>query len=94
MGPTSHASRSESDPPAIVSTELTANDVLLGRGTGPNEHSIRFRGLTERVLEESRQPGSRYHNLPVREIAKAVVQTVKDSGGRFLSTTQYGTASC
>jgi hypothetical protein len=71
------------NPDYIFFRELRQNDVLLGRGTGPNEHigNVRFRSL---VRDSMQTPD--FHPTPhgKSELAKKIVNTVKARNGRFV----------
>jgi hypothetical protein len=64
--------------------ELSENDVLLGRGTGPNEHqgNIRFRALVKDILGTTDLP---QHNGKAKtKLASKILNAVKARNGRFL----------
>jgi hypothetical protein len=71
-------------PHCIFIRELGLNDVLLGRGTGPNEHigNVRFRSLVRASIQTpvffSPTPDGKL------ELAKKIVNTVKARNGRFV----------
>jgi hypothetical protein len=79
-----------SPPPSVVSEEssqlmeLTDQDVLLGRGTGPNEcqGNIRFRALVRQVLQ--RADLSKLDGRLKALLAKEILDSVKSRNGRFL----------
>jgi hypothetical protein len=83
---TSSLTRSEdvlnSDPSTDDSLihELGENDVLVGRGTGPNENlgNIRFRVTLKGFLNDKTQAGSK------SKLARMVVSTIQARHGRFL----------
>lgn len=64
-------------------TELRAADVLLGRGSGPNDHegNIRFRQL---VAERKAEYMATNHRLTKAKIAQEIVDSVYQQNGRFL----------
>eukprot|EP00980_Cylindrotheca_fusiformis_P015392 scaffold4329_cov115-Cylindrotheca_fusiformis.AAC.9 len=64
-------------------TEVTPNDVLFGRGSGPNDHegNIKFRDL---VAKRKGEYMSTNHRQTKAIIAKDVVDSVFQSQGRFL----------
>jgi hypothetical protein len=67
--------------------ELGKNDILLGRGTGPNEHegNVRFRSLAAEILrscaESSVSLGTQMNKT---KIAKKVLATIEERNGRFV----------
>jgi hypothetical protein len=67
--------------PTIQANELTSNDILLGRGSGTNEHNKFFRNLVAKNK-------SKYEAATTREDRTAVimetVSLIKNSKGRFL----------
>ena len=64
-------------------TVVTPNDVLFGRGSGPNDHegNIKFRDL---VAQRKAEYMATNHRQTKAKIAKAIVDTVFASQGRFL----------
>jgi hypothetical protein len=64
-------------------TDLRSDDVLLGRGSGPNDHegNIRFRQL---VAERKSEYMATNHRLTKAKIAQEIVDQVYANGGRFL----------
>lgn len=64
-------------------TELLPNDVLFGRGSGPNEHegNIRFRRM---VAERKEQYLGTNHRITKANIAREIVDAVFAVNGRFL----------
>lgn len=70
-------------------TELGSDDVLLGRGTGPNEFegNIRFRRLVGEVAMAT-DPKNLLSNKPV--LARKVVDDVANRGGRFVRKLSKG----
>jgi hypothetical protein len=66
----------------LFTSELGPNDVLLGRGTGPNEHigNVRFRSLVRESIQrvDLSTPGGK------SELTKKIVNTVKERNGKFL----------
>mmetsp|Transcript_4118 Transcript_4118/g.6061 ORF Transcript_4118/g.6061 Transcript_4118/m.6061 type:complete len:434 (+) Transcript_4118:234-1535(+) len=64
-------------------TELNSNDVLFGRGSGPNDHegNIRFRAL---VSERKTEYMATSHRQTKAKIAREIVNQVIEKGGRFL----------
>ena len=64
-------------------TVLGANDVLLGRGSGPNDHegNIQFRKY---VAERKQAYMATNHRLTKTKIAREIVDLVAGAGGRFL----------
>jgi hypothetical protein len=67
-------------PDDSVIYELGENDVLVGRGTGPNENlgNIRFRVTLKGFLNNKAQVGSK------SKLARMVVATIQARHGRFL----------
>lgn len=63
--------------------ELRPYDVLLGRGSGPNDHegNIRFRKM---VAERKSEYMATNHRLTKAKIAQEIVDAVLNCGGRFL----------
>jgi hypothetical protein len=66
----------------ILVHELGVNDILLGRGTGPNKNqgNIRFRRLLEEIVEA-------YRKSPVitkTKLASEILQTIKERNGHFV----------
>jgi hypothetical protein len=66
----------------VIVHELGVNDILLGRGTGPNENqgNIRFRRHLEEIVEK-------YLKSPViskTKLASEVLQTIKERNGHFV----------
>jgi len=70
------------DPNQYV-TNVTPNDVLFGRGSGPNDHegNIRFRDMVARRKAEYLATN---HRQTKAKIAKEIVDSVLASNGRFL----------
>lgn len=68
-----------------IVTEPTKDDVLLGRGTGPNEYegNIRFRLLASELLRENDWSGTE-RRLSKSKLAKKLVEKVHARGGRFI----------
>jgi hypothetical protein len=64
------------------------SDVLLGRGTGPNEHigNIRFRTLVRETIEASSQ--GECDRRTKWMLANKVVNTINERKGRFLKKVQ------
>lgn len=64
-------------------TDLRADDVLLGRGSGPNDHegNIRFRQL---VADRKNEYMATNHRLTKANIAQEIVAKVYENNGRFL----------
>jgi len=64
-------------------TTVTPNDVLFGRGSGPNDHegNIKFR---DTVSQHKAEYMATNHRQTKAKIAKAVVDTVFANNGRFL----------
>lgn len=70
------------DPSQYV-TVVHPNDVLFGRGSGPNDHegNIRFRDM---VAQRKAEYMATNHRQTKAKIAKTIVDTVFASNGRFL----------
>jgi hypothetical protein len=69
---------------------LGPHDVLLGRGTGPNESigNIRFRTIVRVIIEDS---GIRnLDRLTKAILAKLIIARIKEKGGRFLKKVNPG----
>jgi hypothetical protein len=72
-----------------VAIDLQRQDVLLGRGSGSNEHqgNLMYRSLVKAKKEE-------YISCTTRQdkdlLVRKVIQEVHDSGGRFLKRLQNG----
>jgi hypothetical protein len=68
--------------PKVV-VDLRPQDVLLGRGTGPNEHKGNriFRSLVKQKKEEYMSCSSRTHK---NQLVMDVIHTIWNSGGRYL----------
>jgi hypothetical protein len=64
--------------------ELGPNDVLLGRGTGPNEYvgNIRFRALVCEVISNSNL--ATFNSGSKSRLSASVVIAIKERGGRFV----------
>ena len=64
-------------------TVLNPNDVLFGRGSGPNDHegNIKFREL---VSQRKTEYMATNHRQTKAKIARAIVDTVLNNNGRFL----------
>jgi hypothetical protein len=73
--------------------ELTDQDVLLGRGTGPNESqgNIRFRAMVRRVIQE--MDPSKLNGKVKAKLAREILSAVKAENGRFLKTSSDGKSS-
>jgi len=70
-------------------TQVYPNDVLFGRGSGPNDHegNIKFREI---VAERKAEYMSTNHRQTKANIAKEIVQTVLKANGRFLKKLEGG----
>lgn len=86
------------DPIAVTSngsggfiTQLHPNDVLFGRGSGPNDHegNIHFRSL---VQERKAEYMATNHRQTKAKIARAIVGTVLQKNGRFLKKVEAAEA--
>lgn len=64
-------------------TVVNPNDVLFGRGSGPNDHegNIKFRDL---VAQRKAEYMATNHRQTKAKIARAIVDIVLSAGGRFL----------
>lgn len=73
--------------------EISDHDVLLGRGTGPNESqgNIRFRALVRRVLQEV--DPSKLDGKIKAKIAREILNAVKAENGRFLKISSDGSST-
>ena len=62
--------------------------MLLGRGTGPNEHegNVRFRSLAAEILRSSLEDSNKTPEAKTskRKLAKKVVEAVEEKGGKFV----------
>ena len=69
--------------PAQYVTAVNPNDVLFGRGSGPNDHegNIRFRDM---VSQRKAEYTATNHRQTKAEIARTIVDSVFASNGRFL----------
>ncbi|KAG7369800.1 tRNA pseudouridine synthase A [Nitzschia inconspicua] len=85
----SKASSSQIDSKYIRS--ILEHDVLLGRGSGPNEHpgNIRYRSLCLQRKEEYTKTSLRNEK---NEIAKWVFGQVDENGGRFVKQVEAGSS--
>jgi hypothetical protein len=68
----------------ILVHEVGVNDILLGRGTGPNENqgNVRFRRLLEEMIERLQYPMSSI--ISKTAVATEVLQTITERNGRFV----------
>ncbi|KAG7367044.1 hypothetical protein IV203_029714 [Nitzschia inconspicua] len=74
-------------------SKLNEHDVLLGRGTGPNEArgNVKFRALVQKALQSmdlDQMDGQRK-----ARIAKEILDAVKSNNGRFVKATGAATAA-
>jgi hypothetical protein len=81
---TSNTVSSDSGQTPILLKDLGQNDVLLGRGTGPNEHigNIRYRAFVREVIKTSE-----LHAIDGKtktKLAAKIVDSVKARNGRFV----------
>jgi hypothetical protein len=76
--------------------ELGKDDVLLGRGTGPNENegNVRFRMLVSKVLNIADSSNSHYQKMTKDKLAALVFDTIKNRNGRFLRKLSKAEAGC
>jgi hypothetical protein len=76
--PPDHSTRSGSMA-MTLGPELGVNDILLGRGTGPNENqgNVRFRKLLEDMVEKLQDP-KRSSMILKTKFATGVLQTIKE----------------
>lgn len=72
-------------------TQINANDVLFGRGSGPNDHegNIRFRDL---VGERKAEYMATNHRQTKAKIAREIVGKVIQKNGRFLKKVEAAEA--
>lgn len=75
-----------------VVSSLGDNDVLLGRGTGPNENlgNIRFRSLVAKLLSNASDNSSEYRKMTKEQLARIVFESVKERKGKFLRKLDKG----
>jgi hypothetical protein len=68
----------------ICTSEIFANDVLLGRGTGPNEHmgNCIFREEVEKCRET--YLSASINKAREEQILDGIISSIQQSGGRFL----------
>ncbi len=68
---------------------LRPNDVLFGRGTGPNERigNIRFRALVQDVIQSFGAKG--LVGKTKSRLADVIIKKVKARGGRFVRRVEY-----
>jgi hypothetical protein len=73
--------------------QLGPNDVLLGRGTGPNEYigNIRFRDTVRAIIEDSNV--RRRVGRSKAELANIIVARIKELGGKFVKKVRLGASS-
>ena len=73
------------------SRELGQNDVLLGRGTGPNEHigNVRYRALVRDILKAANFSSASDGQVKLK-LAKQIVDEVQSRGGKFVKRLQGG----
>ncbi len=64
----------------IYPSDVTANDVLMGRGGGTNRHNTHFRAL----VSEAQPQYVQARKKDKTRIAKSIVATIRSRGGRFL----------
>lgn len=71
--------------PGII-TDLRKNDVLLGRGTGPNEHegNIRFRMVAADIMAACANDSFEGNYLNKTTAAKKLLAAIYERNGRFL----------
>jgi hypothetical protein len=81
---TSTAFSTESGQTPILLKDLGQNDVLLGRGTGPNEHigNIRYRAFVREVIKTSEL--NAIDGKTKTKLAAKIVDSVKARNGRFV----------
>ena len=65
--------------------EVRVNDILLGRGTGPNERegNVRFQRLLEEMGEKLQDPSKR-SIISKTAAATVALQTIKEQNGSFV----------
>lgn len=78
---------------AIIVAELGSDDVLLGRGTGPNEHqgNIRYRALVKKSLKNIDLSTVRGNEKTI--LATRILRVIKAVGGRFLKRLNHQSRS-
>jgi hypothetical protein len=81
---TSNTVSSVSGQTPILLKDLGQNDVLLGRGTGPNEHigNIRYRAFVREVIKTSELHA--IHGKTKTLLAAKILYSVKARNGRFV----------
>jgi len=68
------------DEEQIPSSDITANDVLMGRGGGTNRHNTHFREL----VSEAQPQYVQARKKDKTRIARSIVATIRSRNGRFL----------
>ncbi|KAG7345816.1 hypothetical protein IV203_033347 [Nitzschia inconspicua] len=73
----------------ILKQGLSLDDVLLGRGTGSNDHdgNVRFRAIVKQVLRQSLAPSGikrNFSNTTKSLMAATVLSIVHERGGQFV----------
>jgi hypothetical protein len=70
----------------VIQNDLGENDVLLGRGTGPNDHqgNVRFRETIKELLKEMNCNKDHCGADHRSKLARRIVAIVKTRKGRFL----------
>lgn len=83
----SHAIGNEVSGDGASVTQILANDVLLGRGAGPNEHkgNIAFRATVAKFKKSYMATTNRKIK---NSIARKAIQAIKANKGRFLQRTK------
>jgi hypothetical protein len=71
---------------ALFQTRLGTNDVLLGRGTGPNEHegNKTFRVMAADLLKRIDRTSKDHTNISKVDLARGLVAMVHSKKGRFV----------
>jgi hypothetical protein len=75
--------------------QLGHHDVLLGRGTGPNEAigNMRLRQSIRVILDEVSTGRSMSDRRTKAEFANIIIAEIKENGGKFLKKVSFGSAS-
>jgi hypothetical protein len=76
----------EDNPNIVIQNDLGENDVMLGRGAGPNEHqgNVRFRETIKDLLKEMNCNKDHCGADHRSKLARRIVAIVKTRKGRFL----------
>eukprot|EP00934_Nitzschia_sp_Nitz4_P005953 Nitzschia sp. Nitz4//scaffold238_size30058//19551//20594//NITZ4_008003-RA/size30058-augustus-gene-0.17-mRNA-1//-1//CDS//3329543540//5943//frame0 len=101
-----HTNMSQSKAKVIFHNQIGNDDVLLGRGTGPNgsRGNIKYRSLVRQVLEKAcgiaiptEEPNQGAEDtiqgsVEKSDLAGHIVRTIKGRGGRFLQKVETKTS--